>query len=198
MRQFPQLNPKMKLTPRRLKVAGWLAVASSFLTLPWFLFTYPLADRHDLVFTAAKAGMMIGRLTLLIYLFLVFQQLLTKRYAFTGANVTISLLIQASIVHTSAVMLGLAVPELAAAVTVFGLVMAVIIGVLHIMFGMWLLHLPASLGGMHRPYCYLNIVTGFALASVILLPLAMVTSTISDLMLGTIFLYATKSSPLTA
>ncbi len=108
MRQFPQLNPKMKLTPRRLKVAGWLAVASSFLTLPWFLFTYPLADRHDLVFTAAKAGMMIGRLTLLIYLFLVFQQLLTKRYAFTGANVTISLLIQASIVHTSAVMLGLA------------------------------------------------------------------------------------------
>ena len=188
----------MNLTPRRLKVAGWLAVASSFLTLPWFLFTYPLAERHDLIFTAAKAGMMIGRLTLLIYLFLVFQQLLTKRYAFTGANVTISLLIQASIVHTSAVMLGLVVPELAAAVTVFGLVMAVIIGVLHIMFGMWLLHLPASLGGMHRPYCYLNIVTGFALASIILLPLAMVTSTISDLMLGTIFLYATKSSPLTA
>lgn len=188
----------MKLTPRRLRVAGWLAVVSSFLTLPWFLFTYPLAERHDLTITVAKATMMFGRLALSIYLFLVFQQLLTKRYAFTGANVTISLLIQASIVHTAAIMLGLVVPELATAITMFGVVMAIIIGILHIMFGMWLLHLPASLGGMHRPFCYLNIVTGFALASIVLLPLAMFTSTIADLMLGTIFLYATKSSPLVA
>jgi hypothetical protein len=63
------------------------------------------------------------------------------------------------------------------------------------MFGIWLLQLPASLGSLHRPYCYINVITGFAFASVVLLPLGMVTNCIADIMLGTIFMQVALPKP---
>jgi hypothetical protein len=175
---------------RRLRLAGYLAMTSALLTLPWVIYTFNYAALNDTVVRFVEACMFSGGLALLIYLMITFRQLLNRRYAFHEADKTISLLIQASICQTAASLVGLAIPELAAAVKIYGLVMAVIVGILHMMFGIWLLQLPASLGGMHRPYCYLNIVTGFSLASIMLLPLGILTGCISDVMLGTIFLQA--------
>ncbi len=190
MNQSPLLAESTMLSPKRLKTAGCLAMTSALLTLPWFLFTSTVADRHDSAFKAAEASILIGELALLSYLLLTFQQLLHRRYAFRHADKTISLLIQAAIVQVAAGLLGLLVPELGAAVRMFEIVMLVVVGILHMMFGIWLMQLPASLGGMHRPYCYLNIVTGVALGTIVLLPLGMVTGSIADVMLGTIFLQA--------
>ena len=183
------------LSTKRLKMAGYLAMISALLTLPWFLFMLNIADRNDPVIKAAEVSMLVAGLALLVYLLLTFLHLLHRRYAFHHADKTISLLIQASIIQTAASLLGLAIPELAAAIRLFVLIMVVIVGILHMMFGIWLLQLPASLGGMHRPYCYLNIVTGFALASIMLLPLGVLMSCIVDVMLGTIFLQAAASRP---
>jgi hypothetical protein len=195
MGQSPAHTENAMLSPKRLKTAGYLAMTSALLTLPWFLFSSNVTNRHDPAFKAAEASMLVSGLALLIYLLLTFQQLLHRRYAFHHADKTISLLIQAAIVQVAAGLLSLAVPELAAAVRMFGIIMLVVVGILHMMFGIWLLQLPASLGGMHRPYCYINIVTGFALGTVILLPLGMLTSCIADVMLGTIFLQAIGSRP---
>ena len=168
------------MTTKRLKIAGYLAMTSALLALPWFLFIFNIANRNDPFIKAAEASMLVGGLALLIYLQLTFQQLLHLRYAFH---------------QTAASLLGLAIPELAAAVRMFSLIMLVVFGILHMMFGTWLLQLPGSLGGMHRPYCYLNIVTGFALATIMLLPLGMLTRIIADVMLGTIFLQAVGHHP---
>jgi hypothetical protein len=183
------------LSTKRLKMAGYLAMISALLTLPWFLFMLNVTNRNNPAIKAAEVSMLVAVLALLIYLLLTFLHLLHRRYAFHHADKTISLLIQASIIQTAASLLGLAIPELAAAVRMFVLIMVVIAGILHMMFGIWLLQLPASLGGMHRPYCYLNIVTGFALASIMLLPLGVLMSCIVDVMLGTIFLQAAASRP---
>lgn len=195
MNESPSPAQGTILSPRRLKSAGYLAMISALLTLPWVLFASNIANRDDPVFRAAEASMLVGGLALLIYLLVTFQQLLHRRFAFHHADKTISLLIQAAVIQVATSLLGLAVPELAAAVRMFGIVMLVVVGILHMMFGLWLLQLPASLGGMHRPYCYLNIVTGFALGTIILLPLGMLTSSIADVMLGTIFLQAVGSRP---
>jgi hypothetical protein len=192
---YQKLGHGAMLTTKRLKMAGYLAMTSAMMTVPWFLFTFNIANRNNPVIRAAEASMLVGGLALLAYLLLTFQQLLHTHYAFHQADKTISLLIQASIVQTAASLLGLAIPELDTAARMYGIVMVVVVGILHMMFGLWLLQLPASLGGMHRPYCYLNIVTGFALASVLLLPLGMLTSTIADVMLGTIFLQAVGHPP---
>jgi len=183
------------LSAKRLKMAGYLAMFSALLTLPWLLFTLNIANRNDPAIKAAEVSMLVVGLALLVYLLLTFQHLLHRRYAFHHADKTISLLIQAAIIQTAASLLGLAVPELAAAVRLFVFIMVVIVGILHMMFGIWLLQLPASLGGMHRPYCYLNIVTGFSLATILLLPLGILTSCVVDVMLGTIFLQAACSRP---
>jgi len=190
----PSTNGAIPST-KHLKIAGYLAMTSALLTLPWFLFTYSIANRNDPAIRTAEASMLVGGLALLIYLLLTFQQLLHRRYAFHAADKTISLIIQATITQTANSLLALAVPELAGPVRTMGVILLVIVGILHMMFGIWLLQLPASLGGMHRPYCYLNIVTGFALATIVLLPLGMLTSCIADVMLGTIFLQAVGSRP---
>ena len=185
-------------TRKRLKMAGYLAMASALMTLPWFMFTFKLANRNDPAIRAIEASMLVGGVALLVYLLLTFQQLLHRRYAFHHADKTISLLIQAAVTQTAASLLGLAIPELAAAVRMFGFVMVVIVGILHMMFGIWLLQLPAGLGGMHRPYCYLTIVTGFSFATIMLLPVGMLTGSIADVMLGTIFLQAVGPVPRSA
>lgn len=195
MSQSPSLPQDTLLTAKRLKVAGCLAMTSALLTLPWFLFTYSIANRNDPAIRAAEASMLVGGLALLVYLLLMFQQILHRRYAFRAADKTISLIIQASITQTANSLLGLAIPELAGPVRMMGTILLVIVGILQMMFGIWLLQLPASLGGMHRPYCWLNIVTGFAFASIVLLPVGMLTNCIADVMLGTIFLQAVPHHP---
>jgi hypothetical protein len=45
-----------------------------------------------------------------------------------------------------------------------------------------LLKLPDDLGGMLKPFCYANMATGIFLASIVLIPLGILTSAISDLM----------------
>jgi hypothetical protein len=195
MSQSQSLTSNPQLPSKRLKMAGYLAMASALLTLPWFLFTYNIANRNDPAIRAAEASMLMGDMALVIYLMLTLQQLLHRRYAFHAADKTISLIIQATITQTANSLLGLAIPELAGAVRMMGIVWLVIVGVLHMMFGIWLLQLPDSLGGMHRPYCYLTIVTGFSLATIVLLPLGMLTGCIADVMLGTIFLQVVASRP---
>ena len=182
-------------TRRRLRTAGYLAMASAILAIPWFLFSYNVTDRNDPVIRVAEASMLVGSLALLIYLLVTFQQLLNRRYAFHHANKTISLIIQANVTLTANSLLGIAIPELGGPVRIMGFILVVIAGILQMMFGIWLLQLPASLGGLHRPYCYINVITGFAFASVVLLPLGMVTNCIADIMLGTIFMQVALPKP---
>ena len=63
---------------------------------------------------------------------------------------------------------------------------------MQIMFGVKLLQLSNDLKGLHKPYCYLNIITGICLATVVLLPVGILASAITDVMLGTIFFQAAK------
>ena len=182
-------------TRRRLRMAGYLAMASAFMAIPWFLFTFHVADLNNMAFRIAEASMLMASLALLVYLLVTFQQLLNRCYAFQHANKTISLIIQANVTLTANSLLGLAVPELGGPVRIMGFILVVIAGILQMMFGIWLLQLPSSLGGLHRPYCYLNVITGFAYASVVLLPLGMVTNCIVDIMLGTIFMQASLPKP---
>lgn len=179
------------ISRRRLKTAGCLAMVSALLALPWFMFTSTSAFRSNPAMRSMEAGMLVGGLALLFYLLLTLQQLLHRRYVFHEADKTISLILQASATRTANSLLGLAIPELEVPVRMMGIILMVIVGILQMMFGIWLLQLPASLGGMHRPYCYLNIVTGFAVASILLLPFGMLTNCVADVMLGTIFLQAT-------
>ncbi|MDA8415388.1 MAG: hypothetical protein M0023_16560 [Desulfobacteraceae bacterium] len=67
------------------------------------------------------------------------------------------------------------------------LVIMVFQGIVQIQFGYKLLKLENNLGGLLKPFSYLNMVTGVCVASIVLILVGVVVSAISDLMLATIF-----------
>ncbi|HEY6872806.1 MAG TPA: hypothetical protein VI298_08790 [Geobacteraceae bacterium] len=182
------------MTRKRLMVTGWLAMASAMLTIPWFILTVLLGEQKGVVPKAAEAAMLVAGTVLTVYLLVALLRLLHEKYAFRQADLPIDLLIKANIVSAAVSLLGLALNQLESAVGVFAIIMVIFVGVLQIAFGVRLLRLPDSLQGLHRPYCYLNIVTGFCLVLLVLLPVGMLTGAVADVMLGTIFFQAAASS----
>jgi hypothetical protein len=175
------------MTHRRLTCSGWLAMTSAVLTIPWFVLTFVLAGQGGVWPKVTQGVLLTAGTTLLVYLLVTFKRLLHENFTFHAVDRVIALLVKVNIVSAAVSLLGLAVPPLESALGVVGIVLAVAGGIAQIMFGVKLLRLPGNLGGLHKPYGYLNIVTGFCLATVVLLPLGMVTSAVADVMLGTIF-----------
>jgi hypothetical protein len=65
-------------------------------------------------------------------------------------------------------------------------------GIVQIQLGFKLLKLENNLGGLLKPFCYMNMATGICVASIVLILVGAVVSAISDLMLATIFFNVAK------
>lgn len=180
------------MTPARLVVSGWLAMASALLAIPLFLLSFRLAGVDDLVARAAEAGLMVVGTSLFVYLTLTLRRILHLGYAFHDADNAIDLLIKANVVLTTVGVIGLAVPSMASSVGMFTIIAFLPLGGIQAYFGLRLMRLPADLNGLLRPYCYLNLATGICLALVITAPLALILGAIADVMLGTIFFHVAK------
>jgi hypothetical protein len=178
------------MTHRRLMAAGWLAMVSAALTVPWIIATFFLAEKTGAAAKAVEASLLVCGTVLFVYLLATLRRLLHERYDFRGTDGAIALLIKANIVSAAVALLGLAIPSMEEAIGVFGIIMVVIVGILQLSFGFKLLQLPTTLKGLHKPYCYLNMVTGGCTAVIVLLPLGVLTSAVADVMLGTIFFHA--------
>jgi hypothetical protein len=174
--------------------AGWLAMASAILAIPWFIFTFLLAEKEGVAPKLAEAAMLVVGTLLTVYLLLTLRRLLHERYSFQEADMPIGLLIKTNVVSAAVSLFGLALAQMESALAVFGVIMVVVIGILQIVFGIKLLQLPDTLQGLQKPYCYLNIVTGFCVAIIVLLPVGMLTGAVTDVMLGTIFFQAASAA----
>jgi hypothetical protein len=178
------------VTRKMLITAGWLAMTSAVLTIPWFILTFFLAEHKGVAAKGAEAAMLVAGTLLTVYLLVTLRRLLHERYGFRQVDLPIGLLVKANIVSAAVSFLALAFAQLESALGVFGIVMVVVVGVLQIAFGLKLRQLPDTLRGLHKPYCYLNIVTGVCLVAFILIPMGILTGAIADVMLGTIFFQA--------
>lgn len=175
------------MTVRSLKFAGWLAMASAFLTLPLVYFSYLLESRTDVVAGFLQASIQISGTCLFVAIVLYLRRLLNRVFKFHDADRIINLLVLSSIVIGVLSMGTLFVSPLKESLESAVIVMLIVQGMVQVQFGYKLLRLPYDLGGMLKPFCYANMATGIMLASVLLIPLGIVISAISDLMLGTIF-----------
>ena len=180
------------MTRRHLVTSGWLAMTSAVLTIPWFFLTVVFADRGEALFIFAQGGMLTFGTVLLVYLLITFRRLLHENYAFHAADAVIAFLVGINIAAAAVGLFELAVPSRENASEIISIVLVVAIGIMQIMFGVKLLRLSDDLKGLHKPYCYLNIITGFCLATVVLLPAGIVASAVTDIMLGTIFFQSAK------
>jgi hypothetical protein len=182
------------MTLRRLTCSGWLAMTSAVLVIPWLLLSFVPLDRSGVCSRIAQGVLVTAGTALTVYLLVTLRRLLHERHAFSAADSAISFLVTVNLVSAAASLLVAAAPRLETALDPFGLILAVVGGLCQVMFGIKLLRLPDSLGGLRRPYCYLNVVTGLCLATIVLLPLGMAASAVADVMLGTIF-FQSRPSP---
>lgn len=168
-------------------MSGWLAMASAILTVPWLILSLSVAGNKNMMVKGVEAAMLAAGTALTVYLLAALRRLLHEGYRFTGADLPLRLLIWVNIIAAGVSIPGLAIPTLEASLDMFSLVLVVILGIVQIIVGIRLLGLSADFQGLWRPYCYLNMGTGFCLAVTVLAPVGMITGAIEDVMLGTIF-----------
>lgn len=101
-------------------------------------------------------------------------------------------MIMANVIAGIFVIGGMYIFQIKEIVSVAALVLMVFQGIVQLQFGYKLLQLQNELGGLHKPYCYLNMATGVCVASLVLILVGVVVSAISDLMLATILLNVAK------
>ena len=177
-----------------MKIAGWLAMASAFLTLPLVYLSFRLEGGGDSFAGELQACIQAFGTLLFLAIILYLKKLLNALFNFHATDRSIDLMVMASML-TGVLSIGaFSFPVLKESLQSAVLVILVGMGIVQVRFGYRLLKLPHELGGLLKPFCYTNMATGIFLASVVLMPLSIVVSALSDLMLGTIFFNMSRAA----
>jgi hypothetical protein len=175
------------LISRNLKIAGWIAMASAFLTIPLEYLSSRLEVRTNSEATILQTIIQIFGTILFLAIMMYVKRFLNNLFNFRNTDKNIDLMIITGIVAGVLSVAVLYVTPLKESIGYAGIGIVMVQGVVQAQFGYKLLKLPYDLGGMLKPFCYANIATGILLATIVLIPFGIVVSALSDLMLGTIF-----------
>ena len=168
-------------------LAGRLAMASAFASIPLAYLAFRLEGGGDQAATLGLLIIQVVGVLLFVAILLLLKKFLNHFFSFHQTNRSMELMILSNVVASVCVIGGMFIPLVRESAGVVALALMVFAGIVQIRFGYQLLKLPSSLGGLHKPFCYLNIATGVCEASVVLVLAGVVVSAISDLMLATIF-----------
>ena len=163
-------------------------MSSAFLTLPLVYVSYILENKADLISTLIQTFIAILGAILFTLVVLFLKQFINSFFKYHSTDHNLALMIVANIVITVLTLVALFFGQLKESIEYIVLAVIVAQGIVQIQFGYKFLKLPNDLGGMLKPFCYANIAAGVLMATILLIPLGIVVSAISDLMLGTIFL----------
>jgi hypothetical protein len=184
--------PKSPLKPATLRAAGMLAMASALLTLPMFLLSIQFEGRHDDTARAILLVLQGAGSSIFVALAVVFRNFLNRNCAFNKADTIILAMIILNCVYAVASSATMFAPQGEEQFTSILVALIILLGIVQAGLGLRLFTLENGLGGMKRPYCWLNIITGVCLASLVLIAAGVIASAVADVMLGTIFLQEAK------
>lgn len=164
-----------------------LAMVSAVSSLPLFWLSLRFEGRHDDLAQTVQLLLQVGGTGIFVALTTLFREFLTRNCLFRKADAIIIGLIVLNLVYAVTSSIALLVPRLEEQLLLVLAPLVIVLGIAQAGLGMRLFALEHDLAGMKRPYCWLNIVTGICLASLLLVSLAVVVSAVADVMLGTIF-----------
>ncbi len=165
---------------------------SAFIAIPFSYLTFKLEGSTDVTTVSLQASMQLFGTVLFILVTKLMKKLLNQHYSFHNTDREIDLMIMANVGAGILVYLGVFFPPLKEILGIAAMVVMVFLGIVQVQFGYRLLKLQNDLGGILKPFCYSNMITGICIASVVLILVGVVISAISDLMLGTIFFSVAK------
>jgi hypothetical protein len=165
---------------------------SAFIAIPFSYITFKLEGSSDVSTVALQASMQLFGTALFIVVTRLTKKLLNEQYAFHETDRQIDLMIMANIGTGVLVLLALFYPPLKETLGIAAMVVMVFLGIVQMQFGFRLKKLQNDLGGILKPFCYLNMLTGVCIASVILILVGVLVSAVTDVMLATIFFSVAK------
>jgi hypothetical protein len=174
------------LTKKQLKIAGWLSIVLSIITIPGLIIEIivTMANHPSKGFHPLSAISDIISTLLYVYLFLVLKKLLDQKLNSHQADKVITWLIVLEVVSVIVSELLTFIQPLA---FVFFLLF-IPMGILLISLGLQLLKVQDKDFQLFRPFSYQLITAGVSLASIVLFPLAIIFDIIFHVTLGIIFL----------
>lgn len=181
------------LTKEKLNLAGWCAVTSGVITIPSFMLWAFLDSHPSSGADVFQATLTLIGLALFIYIFSSLLQLLNIRFDFHDTDVLINLLIWINIGAAILNLLVLLVSRLEALIGALLVIALVAFGLIYVAFGVRLLRFSQPLFGLLKPFSYMSIVTGICFATIVLIPVGLMTSAIADVILGIIFFRAAEN-----
>lgn len=167
-------------------------MASAFLTLPLAYLSFKLEGRVDVYADEIQTFIQASGTLLFVTIVLYLKRFINSFFTFHDTDKNIDLMVMGSIVTGVLAISLYSFPTLKESLGTALIVVLVLLGIVQLQFGYRLLKLPNDLGGMLKPFCYANMATGMLLATVVLIPLSIPISALSDLMLGTIFFNMAK------
>lgn len=182
------------MTAQRLTLAGWLAITNAALTVPILVIAVFLGLKSGGVVKLVNLLLTFVSLALFIFVFSSLKNLLNTRYSFRDTDIFINILILANIASAVIGVFGILFPNLKNVAGVVSLVLIVPIGIVSIVFATKLLRLQDTMYGMLKPFAYTSMAVGLCNASIVLIPIALIASAVSDIILGIIFMRAAESS----
>ncbi len=175
------------MNQKTVTLAGWLSMVSAFASIPLAYLAFKLEGDAEQAAAMGLLTIQVVGVLLFVVILLLLKKYLKHFFGFQQTNRSIDVMILSNVVASVCVIGGLFIPPFKEIAGIAALALMVFGGVVQIRFGYQLLKLPDSLGGMLKPFCYLNMATGICQATVVLVLVGVVVSAISDLMLATIF-----------
>ncbi len=175
------------MTGRTFTASAWLAMISAIATLPMTYLAFMLEHRGDAVAAIMQGGLQVVGTVLFVVITLILKRFLNRLFLFHDTDKSIDLMVTANVVAGLLLLGGIFFPAMREGASLVGIILVILQGVAQLQFGYKLLTLPNNLGGMLKPFCFLNMASGFCVSSIVLILPGVVLGAIADLMLATIF-----------
>ena len=180
------------MTERNFNTAGWMAIVSAVLNAPVLVVTVAAVFLpENPALRVLGTVLSVATALLAIYLLVALRQLL-HRHDFHAADFWFALLIGGYLVAMVLQIVAEAVPG-AESVTGVLLLFVLFLGVISAVFGFKILPAARVVAGPVRPFVYFTIATGVCLATLILLPIGLITTIVADVLLAMIFFRASAA-----
>jgi hypothetical protein len=185
----------MAVTKKQLDLAGWCSITNALIAIPSLAMSWFLETVKGIGPMLSQAILTVVGLGLFLYVIYSFRRLLNGRFKFHDVDIYISLMIWGNIVLAVLSLLSLGTANLESFMEILTVAALIVFGILSIMFATRLLRLSGDLYGLLKPFSYTQIVSGICLASVFLLPVAILVGAVADVILGVIFFRAAEQTP---
>jgi len=176
-----------------LRIAGFIAMLDAIMALPTgYAFLYFSAGSSSMAVNCFLSSVTTITTIVLTYLVLTFRKYLRTKHFYHGVDQASLLIIIICWLYAADNVIATFYPDYQV-LNYINIILTILLGIAQIYYAYKLHKLDDSLYDLKDKYCLLTLITGILISTVVLSALSVLTSLISDIMLGTIFMLAAKN-----